>query len=138
MGVAMTEIRYRVILYCNKTSDRLIDQVKNGLLQRLSLPDSVLEKLFCGQPIVVQHSVDHEKAMHYQEAIEAAGGICEVEPLTRIRNIDDAGFIERREMDRRNPDQQSEEHKGLERRQGDRRKPTVSSADADDKSRTED
>jgi len=119
----MVENRYRVVLYCSQSNEQLIEQVKSGLLQRLSLPDSILEKLFSGQPIVVQHAVSEEQAQHYKEAIEAAGGICEVEPLTRIRTIDEAGFIERRDRERRGRDRRAEPRKTPDRRQGDRRKP---------------
>ena len=103
------ENRYRVILYCSKSNDHLIEQVKDGLLQRLSLPDSVLEKLFSGQPIIVQHAVSNEQAMYYKDAIEAAGGVCEIESLSRVRNIDEAGFIERRDTERRGSDEHTEE-----------------------------
>lgn len=117
------ENRYRVILYCSQSNERLIEQVKDGLLQRLSLPDSILEKLFSGQPIVVQHTVSEEQALHYKEAIEAAGGVCEIEPLTRIRNVDEAGFLERRDSDRRGSDRRSQARPTQDRRQGDRRRP---------------
>ena len=115
--------RYRVVLYCSQSSAQLIEQVKNGLLQRLSLPDSILEKLFSGQPIVVQHAVSEEQALHYNDAIEAAGGVCEVEPLSRIRSVDEAGFIERRDRERRGRDRRTESRKTPDRRQADRRKP---------------
>ena len=117
------ENRYRVVLYCSKSSEQLIEQVKNGLLQRLSLPDSVLERLFSGQPIVVEHAVSEEQALHYREAIEAAGGNCEIEPLTRIRKVDEAGFIERRDGERRGGDHRTAARPTTDRRQGDRRKP---------------
>lgn len=116
------ENRYRVILYCSQSNEKLIEQVKNGLLQRLSLPDSILGKLFSGQPIVVQHAVSEEQALHYKDAIEAAGGVCEIEPLTRIRSVDDAGFIERRDSNRRGSDRRFQTRPTQDRRQGERRK----------------
>lgn len=116
------ENRYRVILYCSQSNERLIGQIKDGLLQRLSLPDSILEKLFSGQPIVVQHAVSEKQARDYKNAIEAAGGVCEIEPLTRIRSIDEAGFIERRSAERRGSDRRTEHRSTPDRRQGDRRK----------------
>jgi hypothetical protein len=116
------ENRFRVVLYCSKSNERLIEHVKNGLLQRLSLSDSVLEKLFSGQPIVVQHAVSEEKALQYRDAIEAAGGVCEVEPLSLNRSVDEVGFIERRESERRSDARRSEHGVIPDRRRGDRRK----------------
>ena len=118
------ENRYRVVLYCDKSNDKLIENVKNGLLQRLSLPDSVLERLFSGQPIVVQHAVGNEQARQYKDAIEAAGGICTIEPISRIRNIDKEGFIERRSDERRSDAQQSGQRATTDRRQNARRRST--------------
>jgi hypothetical protein len=58
-----------------------------------------------------------------KEAIEAAGGVCEIEPLTRTRSVDEAGFIERRDGDRRGSDRRSQPRPTQDRRQGDRRWP---------------
>ncbi len=115
------ENRYRVVLCCNKPNDKLIENIKSGLLQRLSLPDSVLERLISGQPIVVQHAASKEQARQHKDAIEAAGGICTIEPISLNRNIDDEGFIERREVERRSDEEHTGQLKNSDRRQKERR-----------------
>lgn len=119
----MSNTQYRVILYCSRSASRLVDRVKADLQSQLALSDQVLETMFSGQPIVMEQSVDHREAERIKAAVEAAGGSCEIEPLSRPRTIDPAGFVERRGEQRRQPgDRRQQSRHGPERRQGDRRR----------------
>ena len=91
---------YRVVFYASLSNQKLISTIRSRVVKFSQLPDIELKKLFSGQPLILYKAVDRELAIQYRAVISAAGGICEIEPLSRAREVDNIGFIERRRVPR--------------------------------------
>ena len=115
--------KYRVILYSGESLPSLMEQMKKGILRRLNLPKESLEKLFGGQPIIVDQLISKAEAIKCKKALEAVGGACDIEPVSQFRQIDDLGFLERRLEWRRSDAERHSSGLSKERRKGrDRRR----------------
>lgn len=120
----MSKSLYRIVLYCSLSDEAVIETVRQRLHEALHLSEPLMEKLFSGQPVVIREGITREQALEHKEMIDATGAYCEIEPVTRMRRIDTAGFIERREEDERRAlaDRRSHERANEGRRQSERRK----------------
>lgn len=85
------------VVYIDKFSDIAQAEMARDLLrQKFHLDDSSLEKLSCGQPVVVKRMVPLGDAQRFESAIKEAGGTCWVQEIPS-----DGSHVERRELLRR-------------------------------------
>lgn len=119
----MSKAQYRVILYCSQSDADIVEHLKKEVAERFGLSEDALDKLFSGQPVIMRQSVDRAEADKWKKSLEAAGGVCEIEPVTRWRKIDEYGLVERRMRKRRVAvDRRTKPRSGKDRRVKDRRK----------------
>jgi len=92
----MSSKHYEVV-YIDKFSDIAKAEMARDLLrQRFHLDDLSLDKLSCGQPVVVKRLVPLDDAQKFESAIKQAGGTCWVQEVPS-----DGVHTERRELVRR-------------------------------------
>ena len=85
------------VVYIDKFSDVVQAEMTHDMLQqRFHLDDASLEKLSCGQPVVVKRLVPLGDAKRFESAIKEAGGTCWVQKIES-----DGLHAERRELCRR-------------------------------------
>ena len=93
--------RFRVVFTGEFESTQDVEIMKAKLSKRFNLKPAVLERMMAGRPIVVKNNVDAEIAYKYKAEIDAMGGISRIEPLPYKNDVDEKGYIERRELIRR-------------------------------------
>jgi len=92
----MSSKHYEVV-YIDKFSDIAQAEMSRDLLrQKFHLDDTSLNKLSCGQPVVVKRMVPLGDAQKFESAIKEAGGTCWVQEVPS-----DGSHVERRELVRR-------------------------------------
>lgn len=92
----MNQGRYEV-LYIDKFTDTLwATTVYDNLRLTFGLKESQLEKLSCGNPVVIKKKIDLSEAERYRQVITAAGGVAWIQELG-----EDGEHRERREQRRR-------------------------------------
>lgn len=93
--------RFRVVFVGEFNPDKNRQEVEEGLQKRFKLAPSILARLMAGRPVVVKNNVDAETAYRYKTEIDTLGGVSRIEPIPIRSDVDEKGFIERRQGDRR-------------------------------------
>lgn len=62
-----------------------LETVKKNLTTAFKLKGNVIDKLFCGQRIVVKKNVDYETARNYRNAFQKTGAECELQEIKKIK-----------------------------------------------------
>ena len=58
-----------------------LEAVKRAIMDLLKVDSRGIERIFSGRPILLKTGVNAGTAEKYRNAIEAAGAVCEVEPM---------------------------------------------------------
>lgn len=58
-----------------------LEAVKRAIMDLLKVDSRGIERIFSGRPILLKTGVNAGTAEKYRKAIEAAGAVCEVEPM---------------------------------------------------------
>ncbi len=85
------------VVYVDKFTNPIQAQATLKRLQEtFGLAENHIERLSCGEPVVIKKKVDLEEANRYQEAVQQAGGIAWIQEIG-----EDGGHEERRKGPRR-------------------------------------
>lgn len=93
--------RFRVVFSGEIEEGRDAKTVQASLSKKFKLKPALLKRIMAGRPIVVKNNVDAETAVKYKTEIDALGGVSHIEPLPFKSDLDDKGYIERRQEQRR-------------------------------------
>ena len=73
---------YNVIFEGKVAPGKDLESVKKAMMNLLKIDSQAIERIFSGRPISLKNGVNASTAEKYQKAIEAAGAVCKVEPMT--------------------------------------------------------
>lgn len=99
--MAIQQQRFRVVFTGEFDADRDLDRIKTDLMRRFKLAPPVLQRLLLGRPVVVKNNVDADTAYRYKAEIDKVGAVSRIEPVPVYNDVDEKGFVERRQGDRR-------------------------------------
>ncbi len=118
---------YQIVFSGEIVKDCVVDNVKRNLAELFKADMLTINRIFCGQPVVIKRNLDPEGALVYLSAITQAGAVARMEfmpgaregniatehrktarrqAVKRRKRLRDETFVpDRREVqDRRNPD----------------------------------
>ena len=78
----MQQSVYRVVFRGTVAPGYEVEQVKENMVRLFRVDKAQVERYFTGSPVVIKDNLDHETAVKYKEALEGAGALCSVEPVT--------------------------------------------------------
>ncbi|PLX85579.1 MAG: hypothetical protein C0617_03525 [Desulfuromonas sp.] len=78
----MTEQKYKIAFRGRIAEGQTVEQVKANLQRVCKLSPAAAERIFSGKSFVLKSDLDEATASRYCAALEKAGAICAVEPMT--------------------------------------------------------
>lgn len=90
---------YQIVFTGEIVKDHAVDRVKHNLAELFKADLPTVERIFCGQPVVVKRHLDSEGALVYLSAITQAGAVARMEVMPTARGESNA--MERRKIARR-------------------------------------
>lgn len=98
----MSSQLYRIVFDGEINRGSTLAQVKRDLAALFQADAEVIDQLFTGRPIVLKQGLDAETAIQYVSAMSRAGAVSRMEPMPAGASArKSAGFVERRQADRR-------------------------------------
>ena len=98
----MSSQLYRIVFDGEINRGSTLAQVKLDLAAMFQADAEVIDQLFTGRPIVLKQGLDAEAAIQYVSAMSRAGAVSRMEPMPAGASAKkSAGFVERRQADRR-------------------------------------
>lgn len=87
--------QYNIIFEGKVLPGKDVDSVKKGLMALLKADTKAIDRLFSGNPVVIQKNVDEATAEKFRKAFESAGALCAVEPVQEVKEAaKPAGSVE--------------------------------------------
>lgn len=100
MSIASSQL-YRIVFNGEVNRGHDITRVKRNLSVLFRTEVEIIDRLFNGRPVVLKQGLEAEVAIRYLSAMSEAGAVSRMEPMSAAAAKATAGFIERREAERR-------------------------------------
>ena len=75
--------QYQLVFNGTVSDGHNLNEVKHNLASLFKTDETKIEQLFTRLPIVVKKNVDYDSALRYQQALQEAGVICQVEEAVK-------------------------------------------------------
>ncbi len=92
---------YRVILFNQFKHNGSESEIRQRVAERFNLSEQDIARIFSSRPIVIRNNVDAKSAFKLHITLNEIGALSYIEPMPEIDDTDDAGYIERRNEQRR-------------------------------------
>lgn len=88
---------YNVIFAGRTLPGKEMDSVKMNLMNLLKTDSSAIDHLFSGKPVLIKKNLTAENAQKYQEAFEAAGAVCTLQPISTTQEAKGSPAAQKKE-----------------------------------------